>query len=139
MLISQFAQKTGLGVDTVRYYVRVGLLQPGESAKGGRNPYQIFTADDVRAAQTIQLGQALGMSLKAISAFLEDYRQGRLTRKKNAELIVSQRDRLRAKGHDMLAMADYLDAKLEWLQSGGNEPDLQDFLSHQPRGPRKLN
>ena len=132
MLISQFALKTEMGVDTVRYYVRLGLLQPGESTKGGCNPYQIFSREDVRSAQTIQLGKALGMSLKEISAFMDDYRQERLTPEKTAEVINTQRTRLRAKGYDMLAMADYLDAKLIWLQSGetGDEPDLQVFLLH---------
>ena len=130
MLISQFALKTGMGVDTVRYYVRLGLLQPGESTKGGRNPYQIFSREDVRSAQTIQLGKVLGMSLKEISAILDDYRHKRLTPEKAVEIINTQRTRLRAKGYDMLAMADYLDAKLIWLQSGEaeDEPDLQVFL-----------
>lgn len=130
MLISQFAHKTSLSVDTVRYYVRRGLLTPGDGTKGGRNPYQIFSKDDVRSAQTIQLCQALGMSLKEIGALLEDSRTGKLTRKKLIELMATQHDILRTKARDMLAMADYLQAKIAWKRNepSAEEPDLMDFL-----------
>lgn len=130
MLISQFAQKMGLSVDTVRYYVRQGLLTPGDSTKGGRNPYQIFSTEDVRSAQTIQLCQALGMSLKEISALLEDTRTGKLTDEKLIAFMVAQHEVLRNKARDMNAMADYLEAKMAWKrkQPGAEEPVLMDFL-----------
>lgn len=130
MLISQFAKKMDVSVDTVRYYVRRGLLTPGDSTKGGRNPYQIFSAEDVRSAQTIQLCQALGMSLKEIGALLEDTRTGQLTDEKLIEFMVTQHDILRNKARDMGAMADYLKAKIAWKrnQPDAEEPDLMDFL-----------
>ncbi len=43
MLISEFARATGLSRDTVRFYVRLGLLQTQATEKrGGRRPYQVF-------------------------------------------------------------------------------------------------
>ena len=42
MLISEFARRTALSVDTVRYYVRAGLMTPQQGTRGGRNPYQEF-------------------------------------------------------------------------------------------------
>jgi MerR family copper efflux transcriptional regulator len=68
MLISEFARATGLTRDTVRFYVRRGLLTPATNAKGGRHPYQSFTAADVQAAKIIRSAQSLGMSLKEIAA-----------------------------------------------------------------------
>jgi hypothetical protein len=38
MLISEFVRRTGLARETVRYYVRFGLLQPQATQKGGRHP-----------------------------------------------------------------------------------------------------
>src|ERR1700716_4316979 len=64
MLISEFARKTGLTIDAVRFYVRRGLLTPETNGKGGRNPYQVFTAEHVRAAKFICTAQSLGLSLK---------------------------------------------------------------------------
>jgi MerR family copper efflux transcriptional regulator len=43
MLISEFVRRTGLARETVRYYVRFGLLQPQATQKGGRHPYLMFT------------------------------------------------------------------------------------------------
>jgi MerR family copper efflux transcriptional regulator len=44
--------------------VRRGLLTPETNGKGGRNPYQVFTAEHVRAAKFICTAQSLGLSLK---------------------------------------------------------------------------
>ena len=50
MLISEFARASGLTPDTIRFYIRRGLLKPETSRKGGSNPYQIFTAEHVQVA-----------------------------------------------------------------------------------------
>jgi DNA-binding transcriptional MerR regulator len=67
MLICELARETGLTTDTVRFYVRRGLLTPETNGKGGRNPYQVFTAEHVRA-KLICTAQSLGLSLKDLAA-----------------------------------------------------------------------
>ncbi len=67
MLISEFAIAAGLSRDTIRFYVRLSLLQSQTTAKGGRRPYQLFSAEGVQAARIIRIPQSLGMSLKKIS------------------------------------------------------------------------
>ena len=57
MLISEFAIAAGLSRDTIRFYVRLGLLQPQTTAKGGRRPYQLFSAEDVQAARIFRIAQ----------------------------------------------------------------------------------
>ncbi|WP_206998568.1 MerR family DNA-binding transcriptional regulator [Trinickia mobilis] len=39
MLISELARETGLSRETVRFYVRLGLLLPQTTEKGGRQVY----------------------------------------------------------------------------------------------------
>jgi DNA-binding transcriptional MerR regulator len=68
MLISEFARAAEMSVDTVRFYVRKGLLQPETGMKGGANPYQIFTPEHVEQARMIRMAQGLGFSLREISA-----------------------------------------------------------------------
>ena len=41
MLISEFARVTRLTRDTVRFYARLGLLQPQTNGKGGRHPLML--------------------------------------------------------------------------------------------------
>ena len=53
VMIGEFARATGLSADTIRFYIRRGLLVPETGAKGGSNPYQIFTREHVKVARMI--------------------------------------------------------------------------------------
>ncbi|TGD98684.1 MerR family transcriptional regulator [Methylobacterium nonmethylotrophicum] len=130
MLISEFARATGLSADTIRFYVRRGLIDPQAGTKGGRNPYQLFTPEHVRTAQLIRIGQALGLSLKEIGALLADVRDGRMDRDRSLAIMLDQRDRLRRKASEIGRMAGYLDAKITWVEAGstGEQPQFADFV-----------
>jgi len=131
MLISEFAKLTGLSADTVRFYIRRGLLDPETGTKGGRNPYQIFTEEHVRAARLIRMAQSLGMSLKEISAISEEHRKGLITRERSIELMEMQLARLEARKAELESMGNYLRAKLAWLRAGeaGPEPQFSAFVT----------
>lgn len=132
MMISEFAATAGVSTDTVRFYIRLGLLTPEIGTKGGRNAYQLFSADHLRAIKTIRLAQALGMSLKEIAAVTEERREGRITRKRKIEITTEQLTRLEAKAADLKAMTRYLRAKIKWLEAGEAEH------APEPSFPRRL-
>lgn len=135
MLISEFVRETGLTKDTVRFYIRRGLLTPETGGKGGRNPYQIFTPEHVRIVHLIRLAQSLGMSLKEISALGEEYtRQGGISRERSVEIMSAQLVRLEEKAAEIDAMVSYIRAKLVWLKSGANgpEPNITDYIRNAP-------
>jgi DNA-binding transcriptional MerR regulator len=87
MLISEFARATGLSRDTVRFYVRRGLLVPLAGNKGGSNPYQVFTSEHVQMARTIRMAQSLGFSLREIAALNVEYQAKRMTPSRGAEIL----------------------------------------------------
>jgi DNA-binding transcriptional MerR regulator len=87
MLISDFARLTGLTRDTVRFYARLGLLQPRTNGKGGRHPYRVFADRDIQAAEEIRIAQSLGMSLKEIAALNQERREGELTCERGIEVM----------------------------------------------------
>jgi MerR family copper efflux transcriptional regulator len=118
MLISVFARRAGLTTDTVRYYVRIGLLRPEASAKGGANPYQIFTDEHLLAARIIRTSQSLGMSLKEIAAMSEQRRAGRMSTARSIDILRAQLARLEDKQDELAAMRAYLTAKIGWLSGG---------------------
>ena len=76
MLISEFSRAIGLTSDTVRFYIRLGLLRPGTGVKGGRQAYQIFTGGDVKAVNLLRLSQAAGLTLREIAALGAERRAG---------------------------------------------------------------
>jgi MerR family copper efflux transcriptional regulator len=122
MLISDFARAAGLSVDTVRFYIRRGLLTPDTNGKGGRNPYQVFTEAHVTTARFIRFSQSLGMSLSEIAAINEERLQGRITSERSVEIMSAQLAQLEAKVEEFSAMADYLRAKIAWQKSGRRGP-----------------
>jgi DNA-binding transcriptional MerR regulator len=123
MLISEFARATGLSADTVRFYIRRGLLKPETGRKGGSNPYQIFTAEHVQTARIIKMAQALGFSLKEIAALAEEYEAGAITPARSAEIMRLQLLRLQEKAAQLNVMVAYVRAKLAWMEDGGEGPE----------------
>jgi DNA-binding transcriptional MerR regulator len=87
VLISEFADAAGLSCDTVRFYVRRGLLRPLAGNKGGANPYQVFTDEHVQMARTICMAQSLGFSLREIAALNVEYQAKRITPSRGAEIL----------------------------------------------------
>ncbi len=94
VLISEFAKRAGLSTDTVRFYVRKGLLAPATGMKGGSNPYQIFTDEHLEAARIIRMSQGLGFSLREIAALAAEYNAGGMTPARSLELMRGQLARL---------------------------------------------
>lgn len=129
MLISEFARAAGLTPDTVRFYVRRGLLKPQTNGKGGANPYQLFDETHVETARLIRMGQSLGFSLKEISAHNDEYQAGGFTPQRSAELMRELLGRLEEKAAQVNDMAAYARAKLAWLEGGsvGPEPRFGGF------------
>ncbi len=97
MLISEFTRATGLTPDTVRFYVRRGLLKPLTGNKGGSNPYQVFTDEHVQMARTVRMAQSLGFSLREIAALNVEYQAKRMTPARGAEVLRAQLGRLEEK------------------------------------------
>jgi MerR family transcriptional regulator, copper efflux regulator len=122
MLISDFARRAGLSTDTVRYYVRIGLLRPETSAKGGEHPYQVFAVDDLLAVRIIRTAQSLGLSLKEIAAISEPRRAGDMTKDRSVAVLSAQLDRLEVKAAELTALRRYLTAKIAWLRADGDGP-----------------
>jgi MerR family transcriptional regulator, copper efflux regulator len=135
MLISEFARATELSRDTVRFYVRRGLLKPLAGNKGGSNPYQVFTYEHVQTARAIRMAQSLGFSLREIAALNVEYQAKRITPARGAEIMRAQLARLEEKAAHVGGMISYIHAKLAWLEAGGKgpEPNFTDY-ERRPRG-----
>ncbi len=127
MLIAAFAKHVGLSVDTVRFYVRKGLLTPATGMQGGRHPYILFGEAEAETAIVIQTCQALGLTLNEIKAFLTD-----LDRHSNKDLVAylrRQQARLREKAAELNGLTHFLEAKIAWIEAGkiGLMPEMKAF------------
>lgn len=124
MQIGEFARLTGLSQDTVRFYVRKGLLAPQLGSRGGRNPYQIFSPREASTARMIRFAQALGMTLKEIGTVATELQREGLSQTREIAIMDDQLARLERKAAELGELTDYLRAKRDWVARGkpGDEP-----------------
>lgn len=65
--ISQLAQAAGVPTTTVRYYERVGLVQPEDRSTGN---YRLYGDQSLRKVKFIRAAQAVGFTLEDIRTLL---------------------------------------------------------------------
>lgn len=74
--IGQLAKQVGVGIDTIRYYERSGLLPPSERSPSG---YRRYTPMDISRLHFIRRAQLLGFTLLEIKELLALSSQGDVT------------------------------------------------------------
>lgn len=67
MSIGALGKATGVNIETIRYYERIGLLHQPERTPAG---YRQYGADHLRRLSFIRKGRALGFQIEAIKALL---------------------------------------------------------------------
>ena len=65
--ISQLAQAAGIPTTTVRYYERVGLVEPEDRSAGN---YRLYSEESLHKLRFIRAAQAIGFTLDDVKALL---------------------------------------------------------------------
>jgi MerR family copper efflux transcriptional regulator len=68
LTISKAAERAGVGVETIRFYERRGLIE--QPRKPGSAGYRIYSAETVRRVRFIRRAQEIGFSLREIEELL---------------------------------------------------------------------
>lgn len=88
MTISRAAQEIGIGIETIRYYQRIGLIEEPENPTRG---YRIYPSETLERLRFILRAKALGFSLAEIESLLElgdgSCRESMLVAKTKLQLI----------------------------------------------------
>ena len=112
--ISEVAAASGLTAHTLRWYERIGLLDPVDRSHSGRRRYR--DADLSRLAFLGKL-RLTGMSVADMLRYVELARAGDQTMEARCELLVAHREEVRQKIADLHATLAVLDHKID-LYSG---------------------
>jgi len=117
MTIGALAQAAGVGVETVRYYQRRGLLPQPEARRGSVRRYPPAVAARLRF---IRRAQRLGFTLDEIASLLQlaDGTDRRSIRR----ITAARLGELRARMADMQRMADALEHMLHECEHAGRAP-----------------
>jgi DNA-binding transcriptional MerR regulator len=91
--IEEAAQRTGVSTHTLRYYERIGLLEPVGRATSGHRRY---TDDDLGSVAFLTLLRQTGMPIREMRRFVELTRTGEHTIPARVALLRGHRDALAA-------------------------------------------
>lgn len=108
--IAETAELTGLTAHTLRYYERIGLLDPVDRGPDGRRRF--------RDADLAWLGfltrlRVTGMPIRDMKKFAELRRGGDVTTPARLELLSRHRDTVRSRIADLSDSLDALDTKID--------------------------
>ncbi|GAB3605031.1 MerR family transcriptional regulator [Conyzicola nivalis] len=101
--IGEVSARTGLSVDTLRFYERQGLFPPPQRSAGGRRG---FSSDDLAWIGICQRLRASGMPLPEIARYAEMVRAGAGNEGERLKLLQHHEEEVRAK---MAALNDALE------------------------------
>jgi len=99
--IGEVAKRTGIGVETLRFYERSGLLGHPARTEGG---YRLYDAEALSTLEFIKRAQTLGFSLEEIKRLIAESRTGR---KPCAEVRTLLRQRLAELDEQMKLLHQY--------------------------------
>ena len=89
--IQQMVIATGLSAHTLRYYERIGLIQPGRDHSSG---YRSYTEQDVNVIEFIKRLRATGMPVREMVHYTDLLRQGETTIAARLDLLKQHRRRV---------------------------------------------
>jgi Hg(II)-responsive transcriptional regulator len=111
LTINVTAKKAGVGIETIRYYQRIGLIDQPEKPLSG---YRVYSEDTISRLRFIQRAKELGFSLTEISRLLALGDGGCLETK---ELAAHKLEIIKSKLQDLQSMASTLEKLIQSCES----------------------
>ena len=121
MTVSELAKQSGVTPDTVRYYTRMGLLQPKRNPDNG---YRLYKITEIEWIRFIRQAKTLGFTLHEIQEIMESRNKGNSpcanVRAILQYRIVENRQHL----NELVALQDRMEkALLQWAEIPDGHPD----------------
>ena len=113
LTIQEVAQVTGLSEYTLRYYERVGLLDPIDRANSGHRRYG---AADLEWIQFLIFLRATGMSIRQMQECAELKRGGDATRRERLAFLEEHRELVQEQRRKLEEYLANIDKKIHDLQ-----------------------
>ncbi len=120
--IGEVAKRSGIGIETLRFYERSGLLSQPARTEGG---YRLYDAEALKRLEFIKRAQTLGFTLEEIKRIIAESRAGH---RPCAEVRETVRKRLIELDEQMIQMRRYRDALADtlkqWDEKGSADGDF---------------
>lgn len=112
MLISELAKKSGLPIDTIRFYEKKGLIGSTLITRRSNN-YREYSDASLERLLLIQQAKRLGFTLTEIHGLIEDWESDRLTDNSKKSILRRKIEQIDERIEELKMMRIYLCEKLE--------------------------
>jgi MerR family Zn(II)-responsive transcriptional regulator of zntA len=121
MTVSEFSSQGGVPPHVVRYYSRIGLLNPSRHPDNG---YKLFTRSDIGRLRFIRHARSLGYTLEEISEILDTCRRGESPCARVRNLLARRIEENRRKIRELAALQERMEYALEsWKAIPDRDPE----------------
>ncbi len=108
--IAQAAQRSGLSIDTLRYYERIGLVEPPARDSGGRRCY---SDEDLAWLDFLTRLRTTGMPIRMMREYAELRQAGIATASRRKQILVEHRRDVVERIAELRSSLDVLNYKIE--------------------------
>lgn len=115
MKISEVSEQSGLSVDTLRYYEKIGLLPPIQRTESGIRAYG---EHDVRRIDFVKCMRTAGLPIEVLIDYFALVEQGDETIAARKMILQEQRAHLVARMAEMQETLDLLSQKIQGYEEG---------------------
>lgn len=115
----ELARRTGVNIETIRYFEQVGLIAAPPRTAGG---HRIYGEDHVRTLGFLRRARELGFTPEEVRGILDLGGPGKACCDEVREIAAHHLERVRAKMADLAQLERLLASTIEHC-SGGSAPD----------------
>lgn len=116
LLIGELSRRTGVHVETIRYFERIGILSAPPRTSGGR---RVYGADHVRTLGFIRRARELGFAPAEVRAILSLGGPAQPSCGEVREIAAQHLERVRAKMTDLAQLESLLSATIDRCKGEG--------------------
>ncbi|MHB8060054.1 MAG: MerR family transcriptional regulator [Gaiellaceae bacterium] len=120
--IKDAAAETGVTAHTLRYYERIGLLEPIGREENGRRRYN---EGDLYSVRFLTMLRATGMPIRDMLVFMQLTRAGDETISDRAELLERHRCELQFRLKELAGHLEVLERKIAWYRGRARELEAE--------------
>lgn len=110
MTIKEASERTGISIDNLRYYERIGLIPKVPRTESGIRDYDEFTIQWIEFAMRFKKA---GVSLEATREYIQLALQGESTKDARQDILFETKIRLEKKLHDIQETLDVINFKID--------------------------
>jgi MerR family transcriptional regulator, copper efflux regulator len=114
MPIGELAKKSGLSIDTIRFYEKKGLIDSAHIRRKSNN-YRDYSNDSIERLRSIQRFKRLGFTLAEIQAGIQSFESDLLTKEQKKNFLVHKLTKVYEQIQEMEMMRIHLLQKIDLL------------------------